>query len=174
MAPRLVAQRQRQGFLASVTWVRVSVYMSVTPAVSYLSTGLAGYSVGPGISCGARKLTRTPRVTKKKSDRYMTHNTILHRSYRANYSQIHTICFLIFPWMLQWQKRNKNDYEIYVYLRTCLHEYKILGPKYTRTLVCDEPCIERLRCSLLFSQGLLVWLKFSPSNNYFIFLTINI
>jgi hypothetical protein len=40
--------------------------MSVTPAVSYLPTGLAGCSVGPGISCGARKLTRTPRVTKKK------------------------------------------------------------------------------------------------------------
>jgi hypothetical protein len=133
--------------------------MSVTFAVSCLFIRFAGYSVGSGISCGACKLARTPRVTKKKSDRYMTHNTILHRSYRANYSQIHTICFLIFPRMLQWQKRNKNDYEIYVYLRTCLHEYKILGPKYTRTLVCDEPCIERLRCSLLFSQGLASMIK---------------
>jgi hypothetical protein len=34
--------------------------------VSYLSTGLAGYLVGPGISCGARKLARTPQVKKKK------------------------------------------------------------------------------------------------------------
>jgi len=58
--------RQRQGFLNSVTWVRVSACTPVTPAVFYLSTGLAGCSVGPGISCGARKLARTPRVTKKK------------------------------------------------------------------------------------------------------------
>ena len=41
------------------------VHLSVTPAVPYLPTGLAGYSVGPGISCGARKLARTPRVIKK-------------------------------------------------------------------------------------------------------------
>ena len=34
--------------------------------MSYLFIGLAGCSVGPGISCGARKLARTPRVTKKK------------------------------------------------------------------------------------------------------------
>jgi len=68
-ALRLVAQQQRQGFFASVTWVRASACMSVTPAVSYLSTGLAGCSVGPWISCGARKLARTPRVTKKKSMR---------------------------------------------------------------------------------------------------------
>jgi len=66
MAPRLVAQRQRQCFFASVTWVRASAYMSVTPAVSYLTTRLAGYSMGPGISCGVRKLARTPRVIKKK------------------------------------------------------------------------------------------------------------
>ena len=63
--PRLVAQRQRQGFIASVTWVRASACTSVTPAVSYLSTGLAMCSVDPEISCGARKLTRTPRITKK-------------------------------------------------------------------------------------------------------------
>jgi hypothetical protein len=61
-----VAQRQRQGFLASVTWVRVSAWTPVTPAVSYLPTGHAGYSVGPGISCGACKLVRTPRIKKKK------------------------------------------------------------------------------------------------------------
>jgi hypothetical protein len=41
--------------------------MSVIPAVFYLPTGLAGCSVDPGISCGARKLTRTPRVKKKKT-----------------------------------------------------------------------------------------------------------
>jgi hypothetical protein len=35
--------------------------------VFYLPTGLAWYSVGSGISCGARKLARTPRVTKKKN-----------------------------------------------------------------------------------------------------------
>jgi len=64
-APRLVAQRQMQDFLASVTWVRVLACTSVTPAVSYLSIRLAGCSVGPRISCGARKLARTPRVTQK-------------------------------------------------------------------------------------------------------------
>jgi len=42
--------------------------MPVIPAVSYLSTGLAGYLVGPGISRGVRKLARTPRVIKKKND----------------------------------------------------------------------------------------------------------
>ena len=75
-APRLVAQRHRQGFLASVTWVRASTCTPVTPAVSYLPTGLAGCSVGPGISCGARKLTRTLQVTKKKKR--------LHRSSTSN------------------------------------------------------------------------------------------
>jgi len=35
------------------------------PAVPYMLTGLAGCSVSPGISCGARKLVRTSRVTKK-------------------------------------------------------------------------------------------------------------
>jgi hypothetical protein len=30
------------------------------PAVSYMFTGFAGCSVGRGISCGARKLARTP------------------------------------------------------------------------------------------------------------------
>ena len=36
--------------------------MSVIPAVFYLSTRLAGCSVGPRISRDTRKLTRTPRV----------------------------------------------------------------------------------------------------------------
>jgi len=40
--------------------------MPVTPAVPYMSTGLAGCSVGPGISRGAHKLARTSRVIKKK------------------------------------------------------------------------------------------------------------
>jgi len=53
------------GFPASASWVQVSAYTSVTPAVSYLLTGLAGYLVGPEISRGARKLARTPRVIKK-------------------------------------------------------------------------------------------------------------
>jgi hypothetical protein len=39
--------------------------MFVIPVVSYLSTGLAGCSVDPGNSRGARKLTRTSRVIKK-------------------------------------------------------------------------------------------------------------
>jgi len=43
-------------FPASASWVQALVCTSITPAVSYLSTGLAGCSVGPGISRGARKL----------------------------------------------------------------------------------------------------------------------
>jgi len=35
--------------------------------MSYLLTGLAGCSVGPGISRGARKLARTSRVIKKEN-----------------------------------------------------------------------------------------------------------
>jgi len=65
VAPWLIAQLQRQGFLVSVTWVRVSAYTSVIPAVSYLLTGLAGCSVDLGISCDARKLARTLWITKK-------------------------------------------------------------------------------------------------------------
>jgi hypothetical protein len=42
--------------------------MPVTPTVSYLPTGLAGCSVGPGISCGARKLARTPRVANNNNN----------------------------------------------------------------------------------------------------------
>jgi len=68
-APRLVTQRQRQGFFVSVTWIRALACTLVTPVVSYLSTGLAGCSVGSGISCGVRKLARTPQVTKKKNMR---------------------------------------------------------------------------------------------------------
>jgi hypothetical protein len=41
----------------------------VTPAVLYLLTGLAGCSVDPGISRGARKLAQTPRVIKKRRRR---------------------------------------------------------------------------------------------------------
>jgi hypothetical protein len=41
--------------------------MSVTLAVFYLHTGLAGCLVDLKISRGERKLTRTPRVIKKKN-----------------------------------------------------------------------------------------------------------
>jgi hypothetical protein len=39
--------------------------MLVTPAVSYLFIELAGCSVDPEISRGARKLARTPGLSKK-------------------------------------------------------------------------------------------------------------
>jgi hypothetical protein len=48
--------------------VRPSMCTSVTPAVSYLSIGLAGCSVDPRNSRDTRKLTRTPRVIKKKNN----------------------------------------------------------------------------------------------------------
>jgi hypothetical protein len=54
-------------FLAFAPYIRILVCTSITPAVPYLSTGLAGCSVDPGISHGACKLTRTPRVIKKKN-----------------------------------------------------------------------------------------------------------
>jgi len=60
-----VAQRSWQGFPASASWVQASACMSVTPAVPYLFIGLAGCSMDPGISRGARKLVRTPRIIKK-------------------------------------------------------------------------------------------------------------
>jgi len=63
------SQQQWQGFFVFVIWDRASACTPVIPAVSYLPTGLAGCSVGPGISCGARKLARTPRVTKKKREK---------------------------------------------------------------------------------------------------------
>jgi len=65
ISPRLVAQWW-QGFPASASWVQALVCTPVIPAVFYLPTRLAGCSVDPGISRGARKLTRTPRVIKKK------------------------------------------------------------------------------------------------------------
>ena len=43
--------------------------MYVTLVVFYLSTGLAGCSVDPGISCGARKLIRSSQVKKKRKER---------------------------------------------------------------------------------------------------------
>jgi hypothetical protein len=48
------------------TRVQALLCTSVIPVVSYMLTGLARCSVDPGISCGARKLTRTPRIIKKK------------------------------------------------------------------------------------------------------------
>ena len=53
------------GFPASASWVQASTCTPITTAVSYLSPGLARCSVGPGISRGARKLARTPRIIKK-------------------------------------------------------------------------------------------------------------
>ena len=41
-------------------------YQPVTPVVPYLPIGLTGCSVGPRISCGARKLARTSRSSKKE------------------------------------------------------------------------------------------------------------
>jgi hypothetical protein len=55
----------RVKFFASASWVQVSACTSITSTMSYLSTGFAGYSVGPEINHGARKLVRTPRVIKK-------------------------------------------------------------------------------------------------------------
>ena len=53
-------------FFFLCTRVRFSLCMPVTPAVPYMLTGLARCSVDSGISCGARKLARTPWVIKKK------------------------------------------------------------------------------------------------------------
>jgi len=56
--------------------------------VSYLPAGLAGCSVGPGISCGARKLARTPRVTKKKKNmQLISRAIILLDGWMDNYNQ---------------------------------------------------------------------------------------
>jgi hypothetical protein len=46
--------------------VRSSLCILVTPAVPYMSTGLAGCLVGPRISCGTHKVVRTLRIIKKK------------------------------------------------------------------------------------------------------------
>jgi len=54
------------------TKVQSSLCTPVTPAVPYMLTGLTACSVGPGISCGERKLARTPRVTKKKEEEMHT------------------------------------------------------------------------------------------------------
>jgi hypothetical protein len=41
--------------------------------VPYLSVRLAGCSVSPEISCGVRKLIRTPGLLKKKNKKNMHH-----------------------------------------------------------------------------------------------------
>jgi hypothetical protein len=48
--------------------------MFVIPVVSYLSTGLAGCSVDPGNSRGARKLAWTSRVIKKNKKKKKEEN----------------------------------------------------------------------------------------------------
>jgi len=57
-----------QGFLASASYVRVLACTSVIPVVFYLSTGLAGCSVSPEISCGARKLAGHPGLPKEEEE----------------------------------------------------------------------------------------------------------
>jgi hypothetical protein len=44
--------------------------MSVTTVIPYLFIGLTGCLVDPEISCGRRKLVRTPRIIKKKKKMY--------------------------------------------------------------------------------------------------------
>jgi len=53
---------------AYVPWVQAFVCTSVYPAVLYMSTGLAGCSVGPEISRSVHTLARTSQVIKKKPD----------------------------------------------------------------------------------------------------------
>jgi len=60
--PRLMVQWFWQGFSIFASWVQALACMHVIPVVLYLSTELAGYLVGSGISHGACKLTQTPRV----------------------------------------------------------------------------------------------------------------
>jgi len=64
-----VAQRWKGLVPFLCTRVQASPCTPVTPVVPYMLTGLAGCSVGPGISCDARKLAQTPRVTKKKKEK---------------------------------------------------------------------------------------------------------
>jgi len=49
-----------------LSWIQGSAYISVISVVLYLFTRLVGYSVGLGISRGARKLAWTPWVIKNK------------------------------------------------------------------------------------------------------------
>ena len=62
---QFLAQLSSQKFFISALQVRIFICMFVISAVFYLSSGLAGCSVDPRISCDARKLVRTPRVIKK-------------------------------------------------------------------------------------------------------------
>ena len=61
----VVAQRWKEFVLFLCTRLQVLLCTPVIPAVFYMLTGLARYSVDPGINCDARKLARTPRITKK-------------------------------------------------------------------------------------------------------------
>jgi hypothetical protein len=83
IAYEVVAQRCKR--LVPFLCIRIQVLLCtpVIPAVPYMLTELAGYLVDPMISYGARKLARTPRVTKKKHI----------------YIYIYNICFwLLKPW----------------------------------------------------------------------------
>jgi hypothetical protein len=63
---RLEHNGQHARFALSPSRVWFFMCTSVIFVVPYLSIGLAGCSVDSGNSRGARKLTRTPRVIKKK------------------------------------------------------------------------------------------------------------
>jgi hypothetical protein len=60
-SPRLVALAVL-GFSIFACWVQVSARMSIIPVMFYLSAGLAGCWVDPGISRGVCKLARTSRL----------------------------------------------------------------------------------------------------------------
>jgi len=79
-APRLMAQQSWKGFFVSASWIQASACMSVTPAVPYLSTRIAGCSVGPEISRAAHNLTQTPRVIKKNYHSISTNQLLIYLS----------------------------------------------------------------------------------------------
>jgi hypothetical protein len=64
----VVTQRWKRLVPFLCTRVQASLCMSVIPVVLYMLTGLAGCSVGSGISCGACKLARTPRIIYIKKE----------------------------------------------------------------------------------------------------------
>jgi len=102
--------------------------MSVTPAVSYLSTGFAGYLVGSGISCGARKLAQTPRVIKKKNKRtQISLPKVSHFSWLPT-SNLPTIYILSLSLSLS---------EIYIYIYISEREINPLARSVRLGVFCD-------------------------------------
>jgi hypothetical protein len=119
-----VAQRQRQGFLVSVTWVRVSACTPVTPAVSYQPTGLAGCLVGSGISCGVRKLARTPRVKKKKKRQNSPHAINYHTSQLLMMNCMLCANFVMNHFLLEFLTCARMHKECFIKLNYFLKLYK--------------------------------------------------